>query len=55
MTIQQAIQLDLVAAIVEHCKISSERAAKELRIAKAAAKMTGLTLAETLKHAGLVA
>jgi hypothetical protein len=52
---QAAINKDLIAAIVAHCGVSHERAAKELKAAKAAAKTLGLPLADTLVQAGLVA
>jgi hypothetical protein len=49
-----AITKSLIADITVKCGISEERAAKELKAAKAAAKATGLTLAEVLVALGLV-
>jgi hypothetical protein len=54
MTFQQAIQTELIAAIVARCSVSQERAAAELKAAAKAAKATGLPLADTLKMLGLV-
>ena len=54
MTIAQAIHAELIAAIIAKCGVTPARAAVELKAAKATAKATGLTLAETLGHLGLV-
>lgn len=50
----KAIDIELTAAICEKCGISADRAAKELKAAKVASKTTGLPLADTLVHLGLV-
>lgn len=54
MTFQAAINAELIAAIVAKCGVSAERAAQELRAAKATAKTLGLLLADTLQTLGLV-
>jgi len=55
MNFQAAITADLIQAIAANTGVSQERAAKEIKAAKSAAKALGLTLAEVLKQAGLVA
>lgn len=54
MNFQQAINADLIAAIVAKCQVTTEQAAQILKNAKATAKMTGLPLADTLVHLGMV-
>lgn len=54
MNFQAAITQDLINAIVSKCGITADRAAKELKAARATAKATGLSLADTLNTLGLV-
>jgi hypothetical protein len=54
MTFQAAITKDLINAIVAKCGITADRAAKELKAARATAKATGWPLADTLVTMGLV-
>ena len=55
MNFQAAINTALILSIVAHSQVTAERAAQELRIAKKTAKTLGLSLADTLRHLGLVA
>lgn len=54
MTISQAIDVELIVAIRDFCKVSNEKAAELLKDAKSTSKMLGLPLAETLIYLGFV-
>ena len=55
MTISQALELDLIAAIRDFCHVDEAKASALLKDSKATAKTLGLPLADTLVHLGFVA